>query len=187
MPTLEDSGGKTAAAPVTKGAAFVQRVEQAGQFLRKYGIRTDELSDVEILSKAENILALSNSAAQVLSRGQVVDALENLLKRYVPKGFVGEFKRERDLDVQRAEALGWSVFIAEGKVRESLTNSADGKVRLGDLILMIQPEDNYVAYHIARERRKAKRREGRDPKKAGAQQGDEFGFGAHPDVPIVNV
>lgn len=170
---------------VTKGAAFVQRVESAGKFLQKYGIKVSGLSDEQILSKAENILKLSQSAAQVLSRGQVLDGLERLLK-FVPKGFVGEFKRERDLDIARAEALGWRVFIAEGKARESLTNSADGKLRLGDLILMIMPEDNYAAHLIAREQRKRQRSEGRDPRKVGPSQGDDF-LGAHPDVPIVNV
>lgn len=156
-----------------------RQIQEAISFLQKYSIDTDELSVAEIIEKMDKIQSFRKTAVQVLSRGQVVDGINQMLKK-VPKGYRGEFKRERDLDVSRAKALGWEIFIDD--TVKSATGSADGKVRLGDCILMTMPEERYIAHTIARQERIIERRKLRDPKHGKIDQGE-----ADPLVPIIRL
>lgn len=161
------------------------QLETAHKFLNKYGIRTDKLSDEQVIGKLQKIQDAKNVAAQVLSRGRVVDTIERILD-YVPDGMIGEFKRDNDLDISRAKALKWEVFVDEKAKLESATGTADGCTRLGDLILMVIPEEVYVGTRLARADRLAERRKIRKSKEKNPSQGDNI-MGADPLVPVIQL
>ena len=144
------------------GIEEVRTIEEAKRFLDKYGIDITDLSDEEVIEKIQKIGKAKQVAVQVLSRGRVLDGLDRLLER-VPKGFRGEFKRESDIDIKRAMALGWRPLIDDEAKKDTPTGKADGLIRFGDQILMIMPEEEYVAMRIAREERIKHRREARKP------------------------
>ncbi len=147
-----------------------QVLEDAHKFLNRYGIKTDQLTPKEVMHKIEKIQAAREVAAQVLSRGQALDGIERLLS-FVPEGYVGEFKRENDMEVARARALGFEVFEDKRANLESSTGKSDGLVRLGDQILMIIREETYVAHRLAKADRLAEKRKAHDPKSATIDQG----------------
>jgi len=161
------------------------QLETAHKFLNKYGIRTDKLSDEQVIEKLRKIQDAKTVAAQVLSRGRVVDTIDRILD-YVPEGMIGEFKRDNDLDISRAKALKWEVFIDEKAKLESATGTSDGTVKLGDLILMVIPEEIYVGTRLARADRLAERRKIRKSKERNPSQGDQV-MGADPLVPVIQL
>lgn len=134
------------------------RVEKARAWLENYGIDTEKMDDATVLQKVEIIKEATELKSEVLSRGRVLDSLDRLLGKVQP-GFVGEFKRNNHTDIQLAEAMGWKVLIDSKLAKESDTPSADGRVILGDLILMVIPDTDYVAIKLAERRRRAKKRE----------------------------
>lgn len=134
-----------------------QVLEEACQFLNKYGVMTDNLSPKEVMDKIKKIHAAKDVAAQVLSRGRAIDGIERILS-FVPDGYIGEFKRENDIDVARARTLGFDVFKSEEAKLESSTGKADGLVRFGDQILMIIPEEMHIANRLVKADRLAERR-----------------------------
>lgn len=148
-----------------------QVLEEAHKFLNQYGIKTEGLTPKEVMHKIEKINAAKEEAAQVLSRGQATDGIERLLS-FVPEGFVGGFFRENDMDVSRARSLGFKVFEDERANVESSTGKSDGLVRLGDQILMVIPEEKYVAHRLLKAERLAERRKAHDPKSGAIDQGD---------------
>ena len=148
-----------------------QVLEDAHKFLNRYGIKTEGLTPKEVMNKIEKIQAAKEEAAQVLSRGQATDGIDRLLS-FVPEGFVGGFFRENDMDVSRARSLGFKVLEDERANLESSTGKSDGLVRLGDQILMIIPEEKYVAHRLAKADRLAERRKTHDPKSGAIDQGD---------------
>ena len=115
------------------------------------------------MEKIEKIHSAKKTVGQVLSRGRALDGIERLLS-FVPRGYVGEFKRENDMDVSRAEALGFEVFISDEAKLESSTGTADGRVKLGDQILMIIPEELHVANRLIKADRLAARRKAHNQK-----------------------
>ncbi len=162
----------------------VSQLEMAHQFLNKYGIRTDKLSDLQVMEKLQKIQDAREVASQVLSRGRVMDTVDRILED-LPDGLVGEFKRDNDLDISRARALHWQVYIDKELAQQTLTAADDGCVRLGDLILMVIPEETYVGNRLARADRLAERRVVRK-RKGKPKQGDEI-MGADPKVPIIQL
>jgi len=139
-----------------------QKLEEAQAFLNRYGIKTEHLTPKEVMTKIEKIQVAKEENAQVLSRGRVLDGIERLLS-FVPEGFIGEFKRENDMDIARAEALGFKVFISDEAKLASSTGAADGRVKFGDQILMIIPEELHVANRLIKAERLAERRRAHDP------------------------
>lgn len=162
-----------------------QVLEEAHKFLNQYGIRTEHLTPKEVMEKIEKIHTAKEEASQVLSRGQALDGIERLMT-FVPEGFVGGFYRENDMDVSRAESLGFIVFKSEEANLESSTGTPDGRVRLGDQILMIIPEEEYVANRLIKAERLAERRKGRDHKLGRVDQGSG-GEGSHPLFPLIKL
>ena len=148
-----------------------QVLEEAHKFLNQYGIKTEGLTPKEVMHKLEKVHAAKEEAAQVLSRGQALDGIERLLT-FVPEGYVGGFFRENDMDVKRAESLGFKVFEDERANAASSTGKSDGLVRLGDQILMIIQEEKYVAHRLVKADRLAERRKSHDPKSSTIDQGD---------------
>ena len=81
--------------PLDLGDSFYvapQVAEEAHKFLNRYGIKTEGLTDKEVMEKIEKIQAAKEEAAQVLSRGRALDGIERLLD-FVPEGYVGGFFR----------------------------------------------------------------------------------------------
>ncbi len=132
-------------------------LEEAHQFLNKFGIQTDGLTDQEVMAKIEKIRAAKEIASQVLSRGRALDGIERMLS-FVPDGYKGQFKRENDVDISRARALGFEVFQDQRANIGSSTGKSDGLVRFGDQILMIIREETYVANRLVKAERAADRR-----------------------------
>ncbi len=146
-----------------------QVLEEAHIFLNKYGIMTEGLTPKEVMTKIQKIKVAKVENAQVLTRGRAIDGMERMLS-FVPDGFVGEFKRENDLDISRAKALGFTVFESEEAKLESSTGTSDGTVRYGDQILMIIREELYVANRLIKAERLAARRRAHDPSKSAVDQ-----------------
>lgn len=139
------------------------RIRSARQKLDSYGIDVSKLSDQEVLQKVEKIQGIINEKVQVLSRGQVLANIHRLLA-YVPSGYIGQFVRETDLDISTYQALGFRILIDEKANQDSMTSTGDGKIRLGDQILMITPEENYVAIRVVREQNRESRKVSRTTK-----------------------
>ena len=172
------------AASIEEDAAYTERqIEEGIVFLEKYGIDTSEMSHYDVFVKLEKIQEAKEESAQVLSRGRVLDGIDRLLS-YVPEGFKGGFFGDTDVDVARAEALGWAVFLDDRAGRASSTGVSDGRVKLGDQILMITPEEKYIGHLLAKAERFKIRREARDPNRPA--QGDEI-LGADPLFPIMKL
>lgn len=124
---------------------------QAGRkFLTKFGIDASELSDKEVVEKLNKIRVARARSVEVLSRGPTIDGIELILKKHVPKGHIGEFVLERDVDVSRAKAMGWMVLVDDKAKKDTPTGKADGVVRLGDCILMTMPEEDYIANRLVK-------------------------------------
>ena len=138
-----------------------QVLEEAHQFLNRYGVNTEGLSPKEVMEKIDKIHAAKAESAQVLSRGQALDGIERLLT-FVPEGFIGEFMRENDMDINRAKALGFKVLESEEANLASSTGKADGLVRCADQILMIIPEERHIANRLIKAERLAERRKAHD-------------------------
>ena len=156
-----------------------RQIDDGRAFLEKYAIDTSEMSPSDVIEKLRKIQHAKEDQAQVLSRGQILDGLGRLLS-FVPKGQVGQFFSNDDVSVQRGRALGWKVFVDEKVRDESLTGESDGAVTLGDQILMIIPEEQYVGTLLAKAERFKARRESREHQ---PEQGDEH-LGADPLFPI---
>ena len=132
-------------------------VAQAEEFLRTFGVDPKGRSPKEVMDLIEAIRGVKEETTQVLSRGKVLDAMDRLLN-FVPKGFVGEFRMNDDVDVSRAKSLGFQTFTHPSGSVESSTGSSDGTIRLGELILMIIPEEHYAAQRVVKAENLAKRR-----------------------------
>ncbi len=164
-----------------------EKVQECRMFLDRFGIDEAKYSDQEVVEKVRRIQKARESHAQVLSRGRTLDGLDRLLK-FVPDGYIGEFKRERPEDISRAHALGFRVFKSDEAAVASSTGSADGKVRLGDCILMIIPEEEYIAAHLAKQDNITHRRARRAPENQVGKPATGHGMQgveADPLVPIV--
>ncbi len=145
-----------------------EELKKSYAILTRYQVDTSAMSDDEVVLKTRKILGLSKANVQVLSRGRTLDGIDRLLS-YLPDGYVGEFKREDSISIARAKGLGWEPFHSEEASKDSLTGKGDSLVRLADQILMMMPEDNYIALQVAREVRHATSRAARTPKKEAAE------------------
>ena len=76
------------------------------------------------------------------------------------------------MDVRLTNARGFNVLEDDRANLETSTRKSDGLVRLGDQILMIIPEEKYVAHRLAKADRLAERRKTHDPKSGAIDQGD---------------
>ena len=160
-----------AAKDAAEAAALTNRAEKAREYILKHNLKATkrdvegeevELSAEEALEKAERIRLARSKAAQVLSRGRTLDTLDRVLA-YVPDGYVGQLVRESDVDIDRFTILGFELFESQAAKKESSHGTADGKVRVGDQILMTIREEDYAALMYERELRKARKREAHKP------------------------
>lgn len=149
-------------------------VEAGRDFLHKYAIDSQHMSDEEVVELVKKVKKTKAATAEVLSRGPTLSAAELLLS-YVPKGFQGEFFRNDSHSIHRAKAKGWEIFHNEEAAKQTSTGSGDTTVLLGDQILMIQPLDIYLAEKVNRAERLRDRRAKRNIKaKANRELPPEF-------------
>lgn len=140
--------------------ASAEMLTKARELLTRFKIDVDELTDEEVVEKFIKINKAKAQKAQVLSLGQTVGAIKRVLGK-VPKGFVGELKRNTDLDIAEAESKGWIVYSSPDSVvdqEDSPTAGGDSSIRIGDCILMVIAEEDYVAMRLAEEERFRDRR-----------------------------
>lgn len=156
-------------------------VRNARKFLLKYGIDESNYTDDEVLEKIEELRSIEASNVEVLSRGEVNDQINLALSR-VPKGIKGQFFRNTDSDIFRANALGWEVFLDEEASKASPTGAADGRVILGDSILMVIPEARYVAQRLGEEKKLQTSRDARKPKNQAESTKSDSSL-----IPIINL
>jgi hypothetical protein len=165
MASVSDAAKKAA-----DTAAQAHRAERAVEYITQHNLKATkrvdgeevELSVEEALEKAERIRLARSKAAQVLSRGRTLDMLDRVLA-HVPDGYVGQLSRESEVDIDRFRILGFEVFKSDEAKKESSHGTADGKVRVGDQILMTMREEDYAALTYERDLRKQRKREAHKP------------------------
>jgi hypothetical protein len=115
-----------------------------------------EMSPEDAVKKAETLQQKKARIAQVLSRGFVNDKLA--MAERLPKDRVGFWVRDRPEDVDRMKALGGRVEERpKGVGPRDVHGTGDNKVRVGDVILMSLPREEYdLIQQVRTERREAK-------------------------------
>ena len=137
-----------------------REVDQAREFLSLFGVDSSNKTDLEVIVLMDEIQAIKEETAQVLSRGQVIGGIERVLA-LVPNGLKGVLFREDKDSIADAKGYGYVVFHHESAEAESSTGTSDGIVRYGDCIVMVIPEAEYVAKQLVHQRRVRKRRQAR--------------------------
>ena len=141
------------------------QIKAGRRFLQKFGIDASKLTDEDVVDKLEKIREAKAKSVEVLSKGPTLDGMERLLQKYIPEGFRGEFKLNNEIDIPRAEAMGWEIVRDKRAKKDTPTASADDKVVLGDTVLMMMPEEQYIANTLVKlERVEANRRLSRPSK-----------------------
>lgn len=79
--------------------------------------------------------------AQVLARGVLNDKLQAVYDRFVPKGYVGKYVLDNDDEIIRYSNLGFE-FVYVDPMPEGNNVTPDGRVRVGDVVLMTITQDN---------------------------------------------
>ena len=92
----------------------------------------------------------SAKIAQIMTRGIVNDKLQMIIDSAVPEGRKGKFIRDNDDDILRYQNLFYTFDYKEGHTK-GLHAEADGRIRVGDVVLMTISEDDL---YILRESRK---------------------------------
>jgi len=170
-PTTEEAPNESLVESQELREIFYEEPElkQAIQVLARYQVDVNKLTNDEVVEKYRRIIGAKKKVVQVLSRGRTLDGIDRLLS-FVPTDYVGEFKGDNDADIARATGLGWKPFSHEGASIASVTGKGDSLVRLADQILMIMPEDEYIAMQMAKDERHARTRQGRELKKTAQRE-----------------
>lgn len=113
--------------------------------------------------------------AQLLKRGLVDDLL---VVRDLPKDRRGVYVREREVDINKYQALGYRIETKFGQKREN--HDPGTRVRIGDVVLMTTDRENYELIQEV----KAEATE----RKLDAGKKDYLAQAAHnPDVPVFDM
>lgn len=132
--------------------------------------KREDLTPEEAAIRAEELQNEKARIAQVLAQGLVTDMIRvedgDPNRRYI-------YVRERDVDVQKYEALGYRVETEAG---EGKHGTASNKRRVGDVILMSVPKDRHDLIEQVRAERVKTRlnspvREYKDKSAAGVKSG----------------
>lgn len=106
-------------------------------------ITSDTVSEPTPEEAMELVRQKTARIAQVLARGILNDRLQGIYDTSVPDGYGGKFVRDNPDDIIRYQNLGFEFKYKEGA--EGLHGTPDGRVRVGDLVLMtINPEDRHI-------------------------------------------
>jgi len=150
-------------------------------FLARFGVDVRKLSNEQVIEKLDKIREAKAKSVQVLSKGPTIDGMERILER-IPSGYVGEFKRDTDVDIKRAETLGWAVFFDEGNKKEvTPTGTADGRIRYGDQVLMFMPEEQYIANKLVKLERIERRKVANSQEKVAQRETSAW------EIPVVKL
>lgn len=116
----------------------------------------DEMSPEDATKKAESIQAKKARIAQVLSRGFVNDKLA--MAEALPKDRRGFWVRERQEDIDRMRALGGRLEERPADTNpRDIHGTGDNRVRVGDVVLMSLPREDYDLIQQVRSERKQAR------------------------------
>lgn len=113
--------------------------------LAKLGIESDPPPIVQTEPSPEQVAATFEQKVakmtQVLNRGILNDRLADIVKKATPKGRHGKPVRDREEDIIRYQNLGYT-FDVNPDVK-GMHGTADGRIRIGDLVIMTISEEDY--------------------------------------------
>jgi len=134
-----------------------------------------DVTPEEAQKRAETRAEKKARYAQVLTRGILNEKLAAAYRDSVPDGFVGKFVRNTEGDVIRYSNLGYGFTYRKGA--KGLNASPDGRVRVGDVVLMtVSKEDQEILREIRGERVKHKAgKQGRQEYTRDAEQAAQEG------------
>lgn len=135
---LDEAQKKSQTTPVSKAAEPKKKEERRDD---------EEMTPEEAERLAEEKIA---RITQVLSKGILNEKLSSILERSVPAGYVGKFVRDTEEDIIRYQNLGYT-FEVTPEAR-GLHGTGDGRVRVGDLVLMTISREDRNILSIARRR-----------------------------------
>lgn len=162
-------------------AKEVKKRREAKEKAESKGASPEDYSDEELQELANEKAKI----AQILTRGVVNDRLD--VKKYLGSHLDPnrryEWIRETDQDIARAKSLGYRIeSVPEDKRKETSPyhGAGDGRIRLGDVILMSTSLENYQLIQSVKEDKKQSR--------ADAGKRDYVGTAKqrNPDVPVIN-
>lgn len=119
----------------------------------KFSSTRGDLSSEEAEARAAEIAAKKAKLAQVLSRGYLNEKLGEA--ENVGDGWKGLWIYDRPEDIARASAIG-AVMVTDGDT-EGLHGTSDGRRRIGDVVLMKIPQEDYDLVQEVRTEQKLKR------------------------------
>lgn len=173
--TISEAERKAAEAQLEDGDSEATEVSAATAYLVEHGLNPKGYSSKEVLEKARRLREAKKKNVQILSKGPTSDRIEAILAK-VPRGLVGQFVRENDTDINRYKAMGFEMFKDPNAAKESPHGTADDRIRLGDLVLMIAREEEVAAIRAVRREQRQRRRDASDPKKKAKRQMEAAGF-----------
>lgn len=109
-----------------------------------------EMNSKQALAKAAELEERAR-IAEILSMGLVTDMIR--VKEPDPKKRYA-WVRENDADIQKFQALGYSIETEEGKGEHA---TGDNRRRVGDVVLMSVPRERYELIESVRSEQKRKR------------------------------
>lgn len=132
-----------------------RRQEQAAQ--QEGGEDPEQLTDEDLQEKAKQ----RQKIAQVLQRGFVnhrLDPKQHLGDAYDPNRCY-EWVRDREEDISRIQALGARIEQKpDSGTPEGTHGTADGRIRVGDVVLVSFSQADYKVIQEVREEKKERRR-----------------------------
>lgn len=139
---------------MAKSEPSLEELEAAGkEALEEVTASVEELSPEEAEARAKEIAEKRARIVQILSRGVLNDRLAQA--QNVDSSQVGLWVRETKEDIDRIRALGGDLVTDEDI--EGLHGAGDGRKRVGDLVLMSMPRDDYELIQLVRAERRAAR------------------------------
>lgn len=158
---IEAQGTEETLSNIMEGASVsIEQYNDAVAVLHTWEIDPQErdLSPDETVELAGRVQEIAASHAQVLSRGATIDRLQSILDA-LPKNLIGNFIRNRDVDIDRASALGWTVYEVSDRGERGMHSDGSSHVIVGDVILMVMDRDLYhVGQKVRQQRREARKR-----------------------------
>lgn len=121
-----------------------EQTQEAFDFLISLGISptAQDLTPEQAVAKADRLRETQRKAVQVLTRGRTVSRIQEFLQQ-CPPGHTGQLVRNNTDDIQRYQALGYSIVSAPGVANTSPHAKGDSTLVFGDSVLMSIPTDEY--------------------------------------------
>ena len=152
--------------------------EEATETEVEVEIETSQIEDPEPTpEEAEEIRAQKKARiAQVMSKGMLNEKLKSVFDAFVPEGYSGKFVRYSEESVIRYQNLGFGFTYSKEVDKDSVHGSAEGFVKVGDVILMtITLEDLSILHEVKMETIQRNLNKGREEYKRLAEEHVERG------------